>query len=138
MALALFDILTGSGFTQDGSGTRAALDSVQTHLQRLFNTRRGSLVHLPDYGLPDIGAVYENLPYSVDDLARQVRLLIERYEPRLNAVRVRRLGSVGDDRRIHLEVAASLFSVGEVRFRTVFESAGSAQVNARGVRSGHA
>ncbi|HDR46458.1 MAG TPA: type VI secretion system baseplate subunit TssE [Geoalkalibacter subterraneus] len=138
MALALFDILTGSGFSQDGSGTRAALDSVQTHLQRLFNTRRGSLVHLPDYGLPDIGAVYENLPYSVDDLARQVRLLIERYEPRLSAVRVRRLGPVGDDRRIHLEVAAALASVGDVRFRTVFESAGNAQVNARGVGSRHA
>jgi type VI secretion system protein len=107
-------------------------------LRRLFNARRGSLAHLPDYGLPDIGVIYENLPYSVDELARQVCRLIEVYEPRLSAVRVRRLGTVGEDRRIHLEIAARLVALGEVRFQTVFESAGIAQVDIRGAGGLHA
>ncbi|WP_305042636.1 type VI secretion system baseplate subunit TssE [Geoalkalibacter sp.] len=134
MPPALFDILTASA-----AGSRNDLaGSVRDHLLRLFNARRGSLVHLPDYGLPDIGAIYENLPYSVADLAQQVRQLIETFEPRLSAVRVRQLGAVGEDRRIHLEIAARLASLGEVRFQTVFESAGIAQVQGRGTGGRHA
>jgi type VI secretion system protein len=138
MSLALFDILTGRAETWIGSETRMALESVQSHLHRLFNARRGSLIHLPDYGLPDLGSIYENLPYSVAELAHRVRELIECYEPRLSAVQVRQVGAVDDDRRIRLEIAAHLVSVGEVRFQTVFESAGSAQVREQGVRVGYA
>lgn len=131
MTLALFDILTGSPPAQGVNSARATLDSVQQHLHRLFNARRGSLVHLPDYGLPDLGAIYENLPYSVVDLAQQVQHLIESFEPRLSAVQVRQLGTVGDDRRIRLEISARLDRLGEVGFQTVFESAGLAQVRGR-------
>lgn len=134
MSSALFDILTAAAPSASGD----AVDSVWHHLRRLFNARRGSLVHLPDYGLPDIGAIYENLPYSVADLAQQVRRLIENYEPRLSAVRVRQLGTVGEDRRIHLEIAARLAPLGEVRFQTVFESAGTAQVKGQGAGGFHA
>ncbi|WP_305044500.1 type VI secretion system baseplate subunit TssE [Geoalkalibacter sp.] len=138
MSLALFDILTGPAPESATRSASSAVASVQAHLRRLFNARRGSLAHLPDYGLPDIGVIYENLPYSVDELARQVCRLIEVYEPRLSAVRVRRLGTVGEDRRIRLEIAARLVALGEVRFQTVFESAGVAQVDIRGAGGLHA
>lgn len=139
MPLALFDILTG-----DSAGEHAAptLDqqvaSVQRHLGRLLNARRGSLAHLPDYGLPDLGAVYDNLPYSVEALARTVAGLIEAYEPRLSQVRVRQAAPAGGDRRIQLEIRASLAGCGPVRFQTIFESIGNARVHPATAGGAHA
>lgn len=138
MYLALFDILTRVGSAEVVGTPREVVASVQAHLHRLFNARRGSLVHQPEYGLPDLGVVYENLPYSVEDLARQVHRLVETYEPRLSAVRVRQIGRVGNDRRIHLEIAGSLSGHGYVSFQTVFESAGSARVQSRRGDKAHA
>ncbi len=139
MSLALFDILTGAPATEgDLSGMALRVASVQRHLDRLFNARRGSLAHQPDYGLPDLGAIYENLPYSVEALARTVQNLIETYEPRLSQVRVRQSAPVESDRRIKLEISGSLAGQGEVRFQTVFESAGSARVHAGSAGTRHA
>jgi type VI secretion system protein len=42
--------------------------SIADHLWRMFNTRQGSLSHLPDYGLPDITEIYRKLPTSLKDL----------------------------------------------------------------------
>ncbi|MDO3379326.1 type VI secretion system baseplate subunit TssE [Geoalkalibacter halelectricus] len=138
MSLALFDILTEDPASYPGDPARATLESVQRHLQRLLNARRGSLAYLPEYGLPDLGVVYENLPYSVEDLAHQVSRLIEHFEPRLSAVRVRPLAALDDDRRIRLEIVAQLTTLGEARFQTVFECAGSAEVRARTAGGRHA
>lgn len=131
MSLALFDILTHANSAEGVDTPVDVVGSVQVHLHRLFNARRGSLVHQPEYGLPDLGVIYENLPYSVEDLARQVHRLVETYEPRLSAVRVRQIGRVGSDRRIRLEITGSLSGHGYVSFQTVFACAGSALVQSR-------
>ncbi|MGH7455136.1 MAG: type VI secretion system baseplate subunit TssE, partial [bacterium] len=44
--------------------------SIMDNLTRMFNSRRGSIAHLPDYGLPDITQVYRELPYSVEGLRK--------------------------------------------------------------------
>src|SRR5512135_1060951 len=62
--------------------------SILDNLNRLFNTRRGAIDHLPDYGLPDITQVYRDLPYSVDGLRAAIKDVVEKYEPRLRRVRV--------------------------------------------------
>ena len=36
--------------------------SVLDNIQRILNSRAGSLSHLPDYGLPDMGTVLQGLP----------------------------------------------------------------------------
>ena len=57
--------------------------SLTDHLIQLLNTRQGSLLHMPDYGLPDLGAIYQNLPYSLGHFKQQLSILLDKYEPRL-------------------------------------------------------
>lgn len=74
-----------------GDATRAQIlmASIQGHLQRILNTRQGSVPTDPDFGVPD----FTNLAGSfssgstrdiVDNLTRMVRT----YEPRLKNPRV--------------------------------------------------
>lgn len=74
-----------------GNATRAQIlmASIQGHLQRILNTRQGSVPTDPDFGVPD----FTNLAGSfssgstrdiVDNLTRMVRT----YEPRLKNPRV--------------------------------------------------
>jgi type VI secretion system lysozyme-like protein len=62
--------------------------SIRDHLLKLFNTRRGSLPHLPDYGLPDISDIYRDFPGSIRALRRSIQETTKKYEPRLSDVRV--------------------------------------------------
>jgi len=100
------------------------------HLERLLNARRGTLVHLPDYGMPDLADVYESLPYSVDGLVAAVKSCIETYEPRLRRVQVRHLRRSGSSIRLQLEISAEVIGGGMVHYQTCFESGGAIQVDA--------
>ncbi len=64
------------------------IDSVLVHLQRILNTRRGSVQIAEDYGLPDFTDIIHNYPESIRDLERSIRHMIQKYEPRLSQVRV--------------------------------------------------
>ncbi len=57
--------------------------SIREHLTKLVNARQGSLIHLPDYGLPDLGEIYQKLPESLETLRFALNNLIYRYEPRI-------------------------------------------------------
>ncbi len=71
-----------------GSGARARSESVMCHIQRLLTARQGCLGHLPDYGLPPLPALYQDVDYVATQLAEAVRRTLLRYEPRLVDVRV--------------------------------------------------
>ena len=92
MSAGLFDVLVGQ--FSDATSVEASapaerrVRSIVSHLGYLFNTRRGSLPHLPDYGLPDVAEVYRDMPDSVEPLRSAIKEVIERYEPRLRRVRV--------------------------------------------------
>ncbi len=60
--------------------------SVQDNIQRILNSRRGSLAHLPDYGLGDLSSIYRHLPASAHTLKREMESTLLRYEPRLKAL----------------------------------------------------
>lgn len=67
---------------------QALLDSVQTELSRLFNTRRGSraLTSPPsilDYGIADWTTLQQQRSDDRRQLAREVREAITHFEPRL-------------------------------------------------------
>jgi len=63
-------------------------DSLRGHLERLLNSRQGTLTHQPDYGLPDLSDVYLNVPHSLERLAFEVKRCIQAHEPRLRQVRI--------------------------------------------------
>ena len=94
MKCGLFDALAG----RFADGTRLAdvpesdhrLRSILGNLGRLFNTRRGTLLHVPEFGLPDLSDVSRAAPAEVESVRRAIRESVERFEPRLRRVRVDR------------------------------------------------
>ncbi|WP_248744871.1 type VI secretion system baseplate subunit TssE [Pseudomonas sp. MWU12-2037] len=62
--------------------------SVLDNLQRILNSRAGTLSHLPDYGLPDMGQILQGLPATAHGLMNTLAETLLKYEPRLLAVNV--------------------------------------------------
>ncbi|RCL28900.1 type VI secretion system baseplate subunit TssE [Pseudomonas sp. AFG_SD02_1510_Pfu_092] len=83
--------------------------SVLDNIQRILNSRAGSLSHLPDYGLPDMGTVLQGLPASAHGLMNDIARTLRRYEPRLAQVSVQLLPQ---SRPGHLEYALDVLIKG--------------------------
>ena len=126
--MALFDLLL-SNSSHDENQTACEIASIKTHLDRLLNARQGSLAHLPNYGLPDVSAIYRGMPYTVHDLAKAVKQCIETFEPRLLNVWVTPIAAKQHDCIIQLEISASLITGTPIQFHTYFKSAGNAHVS---------
>ena len=63
--------------------------SVLAHLSKLLNTRQGSTIISPDFGVPDLAAMTTSP--SAENVARIESILasvVERFEPRLTGVKV--------------------------------------------------
>lgn len=135
MEAGLIDILLGhflegQAVVDEDEGQHRIL-SIVDNLTRLFNTRRGSLAHIPDYGLPDITQVYRDLPYSIDGLRAAIKDVVERFEPRLRRVRVEKQEKDKDgeyDMRVSFIVTAELLKGQKVQFQTTFTSNDLAEV----------
>jgi type VI secretion system protein len=132
MSYALFDVLNGyflgGGPVRAASRETALRSSIQDHLTRIFNSRRGALTHLPDYGLPDLTSVYQELPYSIEALACAVRLCVERYEPRIKHVRVVPQAARNGEHVIRMLITGVIGADEPLRLQTYFMSGGSARV----------
>lgn len=71
------------------------LTSVQAHVARILNTRRGTVAIDLEYGIPDVS----NLPGDfsspkTDALTEDICLTIEKFESRVKGVQVRFLGRI--------------------------------------------
>jgi type VI secretion system protein len=74
---------------RSGENPKLTIDSVVRHLQRLLNTRQGSVQIAQDYGMPDFAHLLQRDPEAPVDVEIVIRDVIEKYEPRLTGVRVR-------------------------------------------------
>ena len=136
MKASIFDVLTGGFITGDAvtdvrEGEHLEL-SVMGNLNRLFNTRQGSVAHLPDYGLPDIMTIYRDAPKSIEQLRRALKDAIRKYEPRLQRVHVEQMDVDKFEMRLVFIVSAYLENGQRVKFKTTFESQESARVQPLG------
>jgi len=126
METGLIDGLNGrflNGLTLDEvDASQQRVLSILDNLNRLFNSRRGSIAHLVDYGLPDITQVYRDLPYSVEGLRQAIRETVEKYEPRLRRVRVDHQKGDPYAMRITFILSAELLTGQRVQFQTTFQS----------------
>ena len=109
----------GRRSTQD---KRRLVASVLKHLQRILNTRQGSVVIAEDFGLPDI----TNFPsaYSADtlrDLEQAIRQVIMKYEPRLTGLRVGFAPSEENDFLLRFQIPAKV-TVDEEESPVIFET----------------
>lgn len=135
MTHALFDLLSeryrdGTPLASREGAARAT--SVRDHLARLLNARRGVLWHLPDYGLPDVPALYRDLPYSADTLADEVRRAVGRFEPRLEEVSVRRVPAPPERGVIVFTIAGRLPDGERVGYDAIFGPDGEVSVEHAG------
>lgn len=102
--------------------------SIADHLWRMFNTRQGSIPHLADYGLPDITEIYRKLPASLKELETTILALTNKYEPRLERVRIRPLPTQPHEFKLSFELSASVRGGDRISFQTNFNTTGETSV----------
>jgi type VI secretion system protein len=65
------------------------VDNIMLHLQKVLNTRQGGVQIAEDYGLPDFNDVMHSQSGAPREIEKSIRQTIQKYEPRLKAVRVK-------------------------------------------------
>jgi type VI secretion system protein len=83
--------------------------AVSAHLSRMLNTRQGSCLTCPDYGLIEVSEVLYDFPDAVGIMQRALKNSIQQYEPRLKNVQVRHLkNEVANEMILQFEITAQL------------------------------
>ncbi|ACQ91826.1 type VI secretion system lysozyme-related protein [Tolumonas auensis DSM 9187] len=86
---SLFERLNGETVGRNSQLTEESLAaSILNHLNKLLQTRQGTVLCLPDYGLPDLNDGNASIYDSINRIRRHVGWIISRYEPRLSGIRV--------------------------------------------------
>jgi type VI secretion system protein len=132
MHQALFENLTGhflDGTPIDGvPAQNRRMMSVMDHLTRMFNTREGGILHLKDYGPPDISEIRRKMPHGIEDLLKALKRTVEKYEPRLQKVKLTLRETDPGNLKLVFILSGELPEVGLVRFQTTFTSMGNASI----------
>lgn len=64
------------------------LESVVQNVQNMLNVRMGSVMALPEFGMPDFNDVVNQFPDAVQHIRNAIQHFVEQYEPRLESVNV--------------------------------------------------
>ena len=109
---------------------RRIVDSVLRHLQRILNTKQGNVPIAEDYGVPDFSDFLNALPGSVREIEKTIRQAIQKYEPRLSAVRVSFIPQEDDNLSLRFQIVAKLATESrtQVFFETVIDSDGKIDI----------
>jgi type VI secretion system protein len=109
---------------------RRVIDSVLLHLHRILNTKQGNVPIAEDYGVPDFTDLLYSYPESVRDIERTIRSAIQKYEPRLKAVKVTFIPQDADLLSLRFQIAARLSSESktQVFFETIVDSDGKIEI----------
>lgn len=114
-----------------GSDPRKVSESVQRHLVNMMNTREGSSLSVPDYGLPDFNDLKHRYPDALNEIRRAIKRCIEKFEPRLTRVKVKYVADEDHPLQLRFEINALLNANGKnssVWYETTLDSAGRARI----------
>jgi type VI secretion system protein len=132
MQQGLFESLTGHFLDktkiEDIPVKNRRIISLMDHLNRMFNIREGSITHLKDYGLPDISEIYRKMPGGIQELQEAIKRSIEKYEPRIQRVKVSPREGEFDKFKLIFIISGELKGGGTVRFQTTFTSMGNSSI----------
>jgi type VI secretion system lysozyme-like protein len=81
--------------------------SIVENLKLVLQTRQGSVLHLPDFGIPDIRQIYFD-EGTIDSVPKKISETILKYEPRLVDVRVKKKDFDDKNLRVTLEISAKI------------------------------
>jgi type VI secretion system protein len=127
----LFEALTGhfanGAAVEDFDAATQTLLSVQDNIQRILNSRRNGLAHLPDYGLDDLSEIYRHLPSSAHRLRRVIEATLLKYEPRLKAIDID-IEDTEPGMLLSFTMSCHLVRTGLVRFGTHFAPDGQTRL----------
>jgi len=125
-------VRAGQSGEEDQSCTAGQeLTSIIMHLQKLLNTRQGSVQIAPEYGVPDMTSVHSN---SIVDTGRRMEQVltsvIAQFEPRLAEVRVTMEKSEGVLLELKFKLEAILARQPDIPvvFETVINANGNIRV----------
>jgi len=106
----------------------AHLASILGNLRAILNTRLGSQSH-PDLGIPPPYELLVGYPHTAAELLRSIAYCIERYEPRLQDVRVTPLAREEHELQLRFRVSAAVSALGGQRlgFETTLDQSGRFQ-----------
>ena len=127
----LFEALTGHFANGDPIGmhsrSQQTFMSVRDNIQRILNSRRSSLAHVPDYGLGDLSKIYRHMPASAHTLQREIEDTLLKYEPRLKSIHIETAEPL-DDMSVSFTMTCELHQTGLVRFGTHFSPDGQTRL----------
>lgn len=131
MTPSLYDILYGN-FEGDleldaVSEENQVILSVLDNMQRILNSRAGSLSHIPDYGLPDMTRILQGMPGTAHQLLYTLSEVLLKYEPRLKRIDVILLEQ-NMPGELRYAIDAELKEIGLVRFGTEFMPEGRVMI----------
>ena len=108
-------------------------EAIKDHLVVMLNTRRGSIAHLEDFGLPDLSDIYKGYPESLHFLGAEIKRTIEKYEPRLIHLKIELVSSSSDQFEANFAITGYLKEpdgrTAAVTFRTMISQGGKTQIN---------
>lgn len=129
---SLFERLAGKADTGVGTNQEERImSSVAAHLAKMLSTRAGSVLTLPDYGLPDLNDMNLSLHDSLVQARTAIERFIELYEPRLSSVQVTAMPHEDDRLRLLFAIVGLLEVAGikrQVRFAATLASSGQVAV----------
>ncbi len=82
--------------------------SILANLRRVLATRQGHAPAQPDLGTPSPSELIQDHPACIPRLQRTLGSCIQRYEPRLTAVRVRQVPTEGEAVGLRFHISAEL------------------------------
>lgn len=71
-----------------------------SHLRNMLNTRQGSCLTCPDYGIAELSEITHDFPEAIGIMQRSIKASIQAYEPRLKNVQVRHLKRADGNRMV--------------------------------------
>ncbi len=123
------EVVPGSYTTQFDQD--AQLRNVISNVQRMLNVREGSVMALPNYGMPDFNDIVKEFPDAISRIQFAISRFIDAYEPRLHAVQVHYVHDSDQPLLLKFVISGEIRindRVSKVSFDTVLTGAGQATV----------
>jgi type VI secretion system protein len=103
--------------------TSRGTQSILQHLRKILNTRQGSVLIADDYGMPDLtNFPGENLSEAAGELETVMKLIIQKYEPRLSNVKIGFEPDLNDTSTLRFKLSAELISEQNKKMPVLFET----------------
>lgn len=83
-------------------------ESVMNNLRTVFNTHRGSVMTRDDYGLSDFGDLSLMFRDAMARIAREIKELTQKFEPRLEDVNVRHVPDAENPLTLNFRISGEI------------------------------